>query len=323
MPAGMSRAHLVYLATGPEEILTQALFSAWSALAWRGDLPLDVHVYTDRPDFFSDLRGSVETVRLDAERARAWRGPWDFLYRMKAEVLDDVASRFPADPVLFADADTFWIGDVGRAFARIGERSAVMHEREYFVGTHGTLQIRNFRRRMERARFRGGRIDVQAWMWNSGALGLHPSHFPLLAEWIDYMDEVHPANRKPIVEQFAIAWILQRRLDRLSPCDDVLFHYYDDKERHAAAIGPVLPILRALPPAQALARLRQRPVHVQGPPPPMRRMGFLERLGISLRERLPLHPAPGFPRQRSAQQPRPPQPAMGCLAIHSAARDAR
>jgi len=285
-------AHLVYLATGREEILTQAQYAAWSALAWKGDLPLTIHVYTDRPERFSALGDGVEPVLLDAEGARGWRGPWNFVYRMKAKEVEDVARRFPKDPLLFADADTFWIGEVATAFARISERSAVMHEQEYFVGTHDTLQIKNFRRRMRRSRFRGEPIDVQAWMWNSGALGLHPSHFPMLSEWIAYMDEVHPRNRKPIVEQYSIAWLLQRRVERLVPCDDLLFHYWDDKERHLAAIAPALSHLPDLRREVALAWLRQHPLRIDGPPPPMRKDSFLERMRTSIRERLPLKRTP-------------------------------
>lgn len=288
MRAFMERSHLVYLAIGREEILTQALYSAWSALAWKGGLPLDVHIYTDKPEFFDALASRVDRVLLDAARAREWRGPWDFLYRMKAKVVEEVARRFPADPVLFADADTFWIGEVGQAFARISERTAVMHEQEYFVASHDTLQMKNFRRRMGRARFRGAPIDLHAWMWNSGALGLHPRHFPLLSEWIAYMDEVHPRNRKPIVEQFAIGWLLQRRLDLLSPCDDLLFHYYDDKDRHVSAIRAAMPRLQQLPEAEALASLREHPIRVEGEPPPKRKATLLQRLRASLRERLPL-----------------------------------
>lgn len=288
----MTRAHLVYLATGREEFLAQALYSAWTALAWKGGLPLDVHVYTDHPEFFAELGSGVEPVRLDAARARDWRGPWDFVYRMKAKVVEDVARRFPADPVMFADADTFWTGEVGTAFARVGERSAVMHLREYHAGTHDSLQMRKFRRRMARARFRGQPVDVQAWMWNSGALGLHPSHFPLLADWIAFMDEVHPVNRKPIVEQFSIGLLLQRRLDLVSPCDDVLFHYFDDKDRHLAAIGEALPRLRALPREEALAWLRAHPIRIEGAPPPTRKATFLQRLRTMVRERLPLRRAP-------------------------------
>ena len=121
---------------------------------------------------------------------------------------------------LHRGSDTCWTGEVGRAFARIDAGSAVMHEREYFVGTLGTPQIRNFRRRMRRATFRGEPIDVEAWMWNSGAVGLHPSHAPILADWIDYLDEVHPWNRKPIVEQYALSWLLQRRVGAIAPCSD-------------------------------------------------------------------------------------------------------
>ncbi|HSN15638.1 MAG TPA: hypothetical protein VLT61_13480, partial [Anaeromyxobacteraceae bacterium] len=128
------------------------------------------------------------------------------------------------------------------------------------------------------------------WMWNSGAVGLHPSHAPVIPDWLDYLDEVHPRNRKPIVEQFAISWLLQRRLGAgaVAPCDDVLVHYWADKRRHLHAIRGALARLRGLPPSERAAWLRADPLGIRGPPPERRRDGFLERMRISLTQRLPL-----------------------------------
>jgi hypothetical protein len=284
----MGTYRIAYLATGPEAVLCQALYSARTALAWRGGLPLAIHVYTDRPAYFAELGGTIQVEPLDGARQRRWRAPWGFFYRMKPKVLEDLLRRHPSDPVLFLDADTCWTGEVGAAFARIDAETAVMHEREYFVGTLGTAQIRNFRRRMLRATFRGAPIDVEAWMWNSGAVGLHPSHAPILADWIDYLDEVHPRNRKPIVEQYALSWLLQRRVGAIAPCGDVLHHYWADKERHLAAIRGVRLRLRGLPVEAADALLRDQPLSIRGAPPERRRDGFLQRMRISVAQRLPL-----------------------------------
>jgi len=280
---------IAYLATGPDSVRTQALYSARTALAWRGDLPLAVHVYTDQPADFRDLDGAAEIVPVDRALERRWRGPWGFLYRMKPKVLEDLSRRHPADPILLLDADTYWTGEVGSAFARIAEDSAVMHAREYFVGTLGTPQIRNLRSRMRRARFRGAPVDVEAWMWNSGAVGLHPAHAPIIGEWIDYLDEVHPLNRKPIVEQFAISWLLQRRVDRLEPCDDLVVHYWADKARHLAEIRSTLARLQGMAPGEVAEVLRGDPLRVRGAPPARRRDTLLQRVRESVLQRMPLH----------------------------------
>lgn len=282
-------ARIAYLATGPEPILCQALYSVRTALAWRGALPLSIHVYTDQPAYFAELDGEIQLEVVDRARERAWRGPWGFLYRMKPKVLEDLSKRHPSDPVLFLDADTCWTGAVAAPFARIAEGSAVMHEREYFVGTLGTPQIRNFRRRMQRATFRGEPIDVEAWMWNSGAVGLHPAHASIVGDWIDYLDEVHPWNRKPIVEQYALSWLLQRRVGAIAPCSDVVDHYWADKERYVSAIRPLLASLRGMGREEADARLRARPLAIRGAPPERRRDGFLRRMQISFAQRMPLH----------------------------------
>ncbi|MGB8932388.1 MAG: hypothetical protein WCC48_14185 [Anaeromyxobacteraceae bacterium] len=284
----MPTPRIAYLATGTRAIRCQALFAAHTALAWRGELPLAIHVYTDAPAAFAELAGAVTIEPLDPATERRWRGPWGFLYRMKPKLLEDLSGRHPSDPILLLDADTYWRGAVGRAFERISGGQAVMHEREYFVGTLGTLQMRNFRRRMARASLRGRPIDVEAWMWNSGAVGLHPLHAPLIGDWIDYLDEVHPYNRKPIVEQYAISWLLQRRLGAVVPCDDVLVHYWADKERHLAAILGALARVRTLDPAARHAWLRAEPLMIRGAPPERSRGCFVTRMRESVAERLPL-----------------------------------
>lgn len=278
---------LLLIALGREDILLQARYAAASALAWREGAEFDLRILTDRPEAFAPLRGRALVEAVSPARLRAWRGRWDFMFRVKpaaiAEALRDAGGR-----VLFVDADTYFTAPVDRALARIAGGAAAMHAREYHVATHPSRQLRRFRRRLGRSRFRGAPIELDHWMWNSGAVGLDAGHLPLVEEWLAFVDEVFPTNPKPIVEQFGLSYVLQRAGVAIAPVDDVLRHYFDDKPRVMELLPGRLAAIEGLEPEAAALRVRERPPSPEGPPPPRRRPGFLERVRTSLRQRLDL-----------------------------------
>jgi hypothetical protein len=278
-------ARIGYLATGGDEVRTLALYAAYSALAWRGTAPARIHVFTDRVEAFAPLAGAATLEPLPPERLREWRGPFDFVFRLKPKLLEHLLEQHPGDDAVLVDADTFFTGEVEQLLGRIGPGRAAMHEREYQPTEKQSLQLDNFRRRMRRARFRGEPITIDAWMWNSGVVGLAPSHLPLVRDWIEFVDAVYPWNPKPFVEQYGLSWLLQRGGDHISPTDDLVFHYYSDKARHLAAIRTELVSLAALPLDEALARVRMSPLRVEGRRPPKPRMPVHVRVSRSIRTR--------------------------------------
>jgi hypothetical protein len=251
---------LLYVAYGRDDVRTQALYAATTALAHAGELPLAIHVVTDAPERFAPLAGRAEIHLATAAEVATWVGPERFNLRVKPAVFGEFVRRHPSDPVLLADADTFFVGDVARAFERIRPGKAVLWEREYAVAASDTALMHRFRRRLRGAKFRGAPIDLCVDMWNSGAVGIHPAQFPLVDDWLAFVDEVYPATRRWILEQFAISWVLQRSGVAISPCEDVLVHYWFDKPGHAAAVDAALARVRALPLDEALARIRASPI---------------------------------------------------------------
>jgi hypothetical protein len=282
-------ARVAYLATARPDIWDQALYAAWSALAWRGEEDVQVHVFTDRPEAFTSLAGQIHLEPLPPERAREWVEPWGLVYRLKPRALEDLFDRFPADKAILLDSDTFFIGPVQTMLHRIGARRAVMHLREYSPLTRDSLEMTNFRRRMRRARFRGAPVSLEPWMWNAGVVGLDPADRHLVQDWMDFIDETYPANPKGSVEQYGISWLIQQSDVELSAVDDVVYHYYPDKDRYLAAIRAELEVLRALPLEAALERVRRSPVRTTGPIPPRPRTPRVRRLAQSLRTRIRIH----------------------------------
>jgi hypothetical protein len=278
----MPRLHLVTQAYGREDVKEQALYAAGSALAWGEGLPFDVHVYTDDAAFFSPLGDRVRIRVLSPEEIRAWRGPHDFVHRLKAEMIREVVRRFPDGKLLYVDADVAFRSPVAPVFDRIGPGAAVLHVREYDVLSHPTKQLRRFRRRMRKVTFRGRPVDLAHGMWNAGAVGLDAAHYGLVDEWLALVDEVYPQWPYWIHEQWAISQLLERA-GKVSPADDVVFHYWAQKDAALAAIRGELEVLRTRPLAEALAHLRAHPLDL--PPPVRRRSTLRERIARIFRRR--------------------------------------
>ena len=273
--------HLLYLACGHRNVHIQALYAAYSALAWKGELALPIHVYTDAPTAFQPLAGHLQLHELSADKLRSWRGPGDYPFRIKIAALAEAASEHADDRLLFADSDTFFFAPVAPVFARIGPGNAVLQRKEYAVLTHPTGQLRRFRKHMRRFRFRGSAIDLKADMWNSGAIGLHPSQFHLLRTVLAFIDSVSPHYKKQLVEQYAVAYFLQKNV-QVQACDDILFHYWAQKPEYQATIEPRLEKWRSMPLPDALAELRSQRILL---PPYRPQHGWIRRLSDRLLRR--------------------------------------
>jgi hypothetical protein len=273
--------HLLYLACGPRSVHVQALYAAYSALAWKRALDLQLHVYTDAAEVFQSLAGHIQVHEFTGEKVRAWRGPGNYPFRIKVAALAEAARAHGEERILFADSDTFFFADFALAFARIGPGNAVLHRKEYAVMSHPTGQLQRFRKRMDKFHFRGSAIDLNADMWNSGAIGLHPSQFHLLHTVLAFIDAISPHYKKQLVEQYAVAYFLQKNA-QIHACEDVLFHYWAQKAEYQHAIEPRLRRWKSIPLEEALAELRADPIVL---PPFQPRHGWVRRVSDRLLRR--------------------------------------
>ncbi len=270
----METSHLLYLSIGSADLAVQAAYAAYSALAHRGNFKLEIHICTDRGGAFTALPDRVEVREVDPATIRDWRGPANYPYRMKVAALREMAGRFSGQKILFADSDTFFVASVGPVFERIGPSSSVLHKREYPVASHPTGQSARFRKEMSRRLFRGSSINLDADMWNSGAIGVHPRNLHLLDTALAFIDAVAPHYRKQLLEQFAVSYYLQKNT-AIAPCDDALFHYWSQKPDYQRAIEARLARWKAQPMEAALEELRAKPIIL---PAFVRRHGWVRRM---------------------------------------------
>jgi hypothetical protein len=262
----VSGTRLVWLATGKHDARVQALYSLYSALAFKGDADATLHIYTDAPDVYQPIAEFTRIHELTPAKIDAMKGKSRHPFRMKLALVAEELRSDRQSPVIFVDADTFFFREFGSLLSQIDSRNAVMHIREWHVASAMTGQMRRFRRNMRRVKYQGGPVNVDVYMWNSGVIGVHPACLPVVDEALAFCDVVWEKYSKPFVEQFAVSWCLQRAGISIHPADGNVFHYWYQKPEYLKAIGERLEQWRDQPVDTALDEIRRKRL-VLAPPP--------------------------------------------------------
>lgn len=225
---------LVYQSYGNEQGHIQTLYSVLTALAFASE-NTEIHIYTDNIPAFSLIENEVMFHKLDTNIIQEWRGVHDFTHRLKIMMLLDLHSQFSQSPVLYLDGDTFFTQNYTDIIHTINDKSVLMHIREYPVNTHGTGQMKRFRKNMKHLTFQNEPIDLNVYMWNAGVIGFMPAHIPVLHKVIEFVDEIYPKYPKHIIEQFAVSYFFQKEY-KVQPSDAYITHYWDKKPEYTQSI---------------------------------------------------------------------------------------
>lgn len=228
----MTARLLVLQAYGNARIVQEARFAVLTYLhyAAKHEDPWNIVIYTDKPEAFADLGGSVVTEPMDAARLRAWRGGIDFVHRVKLEVLLDCLHRH-AGTLLYVDSDTWFEEDPWLLYDRIGRGDAVMHECEARLDEEPNGVLRKMHRFVRDTSFllpSGERVQMSGAteMWNAGVIGLDAAvAAPLFQRALALTDVMHAQYQKHVTEQLAVSWVLQTEM-QLHAANDVVHHYW-------------------------------------------------------------------------------------------------
>lgn len=183
-----------------------------------------ISLISDRPRFGPGF--PFDVVVIDPEDLKRWMATPGRTYnhRLKVLALMD-AMRRSDEAVALVDTDTFFIASPQLMFDRIGTESTVMHERE----VDAIEQDPDCKDVVDVIRpgvvIDGFALSAATPMYNSGVVGVMPSHLPLVAQALSLLDTLY--DRAPVfnVEQFAFGVVLSQRT-RLHTCDDVVRHYW-------------------------------------------------------------------------------------------------
>ena len=224
--------HIVYVVHGPLKYYDQARLSILTALnlmleAQRDDLR--ICVYAEQPERLP-VHPLIQMHALDSAQLAAWRGPLDYVHRIKLEVLRLAARQLDA-PFLYVDSDTRWRALPDAAFAALAAPAGdamVMHVDEGPLSASFFPSYLKFLQRHQGQLLETWRVPPGPWhMWNAGAIGLAPQHAAAflddalrLCDWL--LPRLRPRN---YIEQIVLSLLGAQRL-RMHALGDALHHYW-------------------------------------------------------------------------------------------------
>ena len=230
----MNHTALVYQAYGPEAVFRECLWSLISLARW---VPPEeappILIYTDNPQWFVDrgISFPITFCPLDAATIKAWRGPHDFVHRLKIELLLDARKRYKG-PLLYLDTDTEFIQSPMPLLQRVAAGDLFMHVSEGRLSRPQQPVLNKLLKAFESRKIGAGlgiTVTEATEMWNAGVLGFSGQADNILQRTLELTDALYPQYPKHIVEQFAFS-VAFSEAGNVHSAAPWIFHYWNFKE---------------------------------------------------------------------------------------------
>lgn len=226
----MAKQIIVTQAYGLDRIKREAVLMILSFFYFtKSDEHYEVIVYTDDEAFFGKYLGTrVRTELLTPATIIDWKGPDNFVHRLKVKMLQDCSGRHPGK-FIYLDSDTFFKQHPSALFDRISDKSVLMHTCEDRLENESNLLLKKIHRFLQQHPVTiGGEkqlIPGSTVMWNAGVIGMETLSRNILSQVLTLTDELYAAYPKHVMEQLAFSYFLQNHFNILA-ADDVIEHYW-------------------------------------------------------------------------------------------------
>ncbi|MFQ3575846.1 MAG: hypothetical protein SNJ77_05360 [Cytophagales bacterium] len=226
---------LLFQSYGSDVIAKELVYCLNSFWQHHRSADYKILIYTDNTTFFNQhlLDDSIAFRLVSDDEIKEWRGPKDFIHRVKVKVILDAFEKFNPEKLVYLDTDTFFESSIEKEISRIDHKNTIMHTNEGFLNrpinpifkkiskflkttpilTKGTLK----------------RIPTNIPMWNAGVLGLHCSHKHLVEEVLAMSDFMFDLYQKHVMEQLSFSFVLNQNT-KVSKISDKIYHYWAEKE---------------------------------------------------------------------------------------------
>jgi hypothetical protein len=216
-------------------------------------------VFTDRPDCYRWLEDSVTIQHLRSTTLETWRGPTSDRYRPKIEALRWMAQSADANVVLL-DTDTLARRDLAPLLERLNRGVFLLHRREYLLA-QPPRGDRMLKYEILGRSWHGITPTPGTAMWNGGVIGCGRSRLGVFDQVAAVFDSMRPASKHFAVEQLAYSIVFEAHgpIEEAAPWID---HYWANRSFFSRAIEHELAtmLMAGMTPAEAAARLRERPI---------------------------------------------------------------
>jgi hypothetical protein len=257
---------ILYLSHGGQKYHDQTRFSVLTLLAQliehdRNDFR--IAVYTDQPGQLP-AHDLIQALPVSPESLAAWRGPLDYVHRIKLCLLRRALCELGA-PLIYVDSDTRWLQIPDAPFAALsGDASpkpasprpallspCYLYKVEGAISATCFPQYFHLLRKCRRGRAAWRVPHGPPWtMWNSGTVGIPVRSAGFIDDVLRVTDALlpHVAYRN-CVEQLALSLVASGRFE-IRPFDAYLEHWWSYgselpaylRQRFFDALPPGLPV---------------------------------------------------------------------------------
>jgi hypothetical protein len=253
-------ARFVFLTCGGQEAYhLQAWYALLSVLAYApaGVQPVMV---TDQPERYRWFQDRVSVLPIDAAQVKAWRGPHDFLWRVKIEAIRAAAAAGGPGPLVYCDTDVVARSGVERLLADLEAGDVFMHRCEAPFGRLKGRTGTPVRRRLPGRSWAGVPAGKRSEMWNAGVVAV--KDYALIDRALAVCDAILADGfHHTLVEQASFSLTLATT-GRLHAADHAIIHYWGNKPGWEAELSRILAeaLVRGLTPAEAVELVRSKPI---------------------------------------------------------------
>lgn len=194
-------------------------------------------LYTDSPNFYNFISPIIEIRPLSKDTIKNWRGPYDFMWRIKIMAMIDSASK-DSGHLIYLDGDTFATTNLDDLILQLDQGKCFMHVEESFLSEDKAAHKSLMWKQTQNKEYGGMLVKKDSAMWNAGIVGLDEKNkLALLNKALLSTDEMCKANvTNWLIEQFSLSQSLASS-GNLNPADKWFAHYWGNKEEIIQAIN--------------------------------------------------------------------------------------
>jgi hypothetical protein len=221
--------NILYIIFGTDIIYhVQAYLSIRSFQKQLGDND-KIIVITTAPQYYRKCE-SAEVIGIDNAQIKEWKGSHDFFWRTKIKAIEYISKRYPNDPLLYLDTDTFLYGSLDNMKSDLSSGKGLMYLNEGHPSTMMTKSLRMWKQ-VSNKNYGGITITKKHDMWNAGVVGIPQNSIESVIQTaLNVCDDMLDADtEKIVIEQYSLSIALSEKT-QLTEAQNYIGHYWGNKE---------------------------------------------------------------------------------------------
>lgn len=233
--------HLLFVTFGKnEKNHAQAYFCIYSFLAQNANLS-SLNIITDHPQWYKSIEKHVNVIEVSPQILNEWKGSHDYMWRIKIKAIEKILFKYPGEPVLYLDTDTFLYNDFYGLSEVAKNGQAAMHENEGKLKNRSEKSMRMMTNAFSKKSFSGFDKLEEQDMWNAGVILIpNTKKGEDIQQVLQLCDEMCKQNVRPyFIEQFCFSVVL-KKFYGLTAASPYIAHYWSNRNEWNEVINAFL-----------------------------------------------------------------------------------